>query len=94
MARFSTGDNLLFTAADYRQPDATPVWAALSGLTGPAAHPLALLRRCCTPGWTHDGTLDGLLARPVGSLRRTGIDPTVVFVVALIAVVIIILLAA
>jgi hypothetical protein len=68
------GDNLLFVAADFRPPHATPVWHAIAALDDPWVNKLAdTLRECCAADWTPTCELEillsGLTTAPVGSER-------------------------
>lgn len=60
-----TGENILFSAADFEPPFRTPAWAFLAGLRDPEVDAAAAtLMRACDPGWEATGPLESLLTTP------------------------------
>ncbi len=57
-----TGENILFSGADFDPPFTTPTWNLLDGVPDPQVRSAAdLVRAACTPGRLPDGPLDALL---------------------------------
>ncbi|MBN9523155.1 hypothetical protein J0H58_32345, partial [bacterium] len=66
--RFDTGDNLLFTAADFRDPGASPLFDALIAVPDPTLRTLAAaLRLACAKPASEAPRLDDLLAPPAAT---------------------------
>jgi hypothetical protein len=60
-----TGENILFSAADFEPPFRTPAWTLLAGLRDPAVDAAAAtLMRACDPGWEATGPLESVLTAP------------------------------
>jgi eukaryotic-like serine/threonine-protein kinase len=70
--RLHTGENMLFSAADFAPPFDTPAWTTIAGIGDlEVQHAAQRLREACTPGWSAADTLESLLAgSPVIDLRR------------------------
>jgi hypothetical protein len=81
LIRFCSSDNLLFTAEDYRQPNSSDAFRALSGLS-PAVNRVAhALRDACIAPFSQTPRLLDLVAPPAatklpGWMRSTGSIPT------------------
>lgn len=60
-----TGENILFSAADFEPPFRTPAWTLLAGLRNAEVDAAAAtLLRACDPGWEATGPLESLLTAP------------------------------
>jgi hypothetical protein len=64
-AQLHTGENILFSAADFEPPFRTPAWQLVAALhDAEVDFAAARLMRACDPTWTATGPLEELLAAP------------------------------